>query len=231
MKTLFRLLTLFMTVPIVELFFLIQVEKFFDTWTDGNGLLLTAVLIIATAMAGSYLAKREGLSAWNRLQGSLSEGSLPGDEILDAVIILVAGAFLITPGVLTDLVGFSGLIPLTRSWIRRAAKKRLKKAARGGRIQTSFGVFGGPGMTGAPGTDAPGESAADPETPATGGPEVGGTPSPRGPSTTGNGASAPDGPAPDGPAPGDDGPDDYERPQHLGKGTSGEHSARSSPEP
>lgn len=226
MKTLFRLLTLFMTVPIVELFFLIQVEKLFDTWTGGNGLLLTAVLIIATAVAGSYLAKREGLSAWNRLQGSLSDGGLPGDEILDAVIILIAGAFLITPGVLTDLIGFSGLIPLTRGWIRRAAKKRLKKAAREGRIQTSFGVFGGPGMTGAPppGTNDP-PNEADPEASETDGPEIGGTPSPRGPSAQDNGASAPSGPAPD-----DAASDDNERPHRLGDGASSKRDARSHPE-
>ena len=180
MKTFFRLLTLLMTVPIVELFFLIQVEKLFDGWTGGNGLLMTMALIIVTAVAGSYLAKREGFSAWKRLQGRLSGGGLPGDELLDAVIILVAGAFLITPGVLTDIVGFTGLIPLTRGWIRRLVKRRLKKAMREGRIQTSFGAFGGPfGSTGMSGGEAP-PAAGEREA---GGPSVEGTPAQRGPAS------------------------------------------------
>jgi UPF0716 protein FxsA len=199
-KLLFRLLTLFMTVPIAELFFLIQAEKLFDRWTGGYGLLLTGALIIATAVAGSYLAKREGLSAWNRLQSQISGGGLPGDELLDAVIILVAGAFLITPGVLTDLVGFIGLVPLTRGGVRRLVKRRLKNAMREGRVQTSFSTFGGGPFGGAAGsgeatTASPDESTGDASTPS-GEPTVSGAASARGPSPQ-SPSSAPDTPPPD----------------------------------
>lgn len=183
-KTLFRLLTLFMTVPILELFFLIQVERLFDYWTDGYGLIATMVLIVVTAVVGSYLAKREGLSAWRRLQGRLGEGGLPGDELLDAVIILVAGAFLITPGVLTDLVGFIGLFPLTRGGVRRLIKRRLKKAVREGKLQTSFGTFGSPpgGPFDSPGREADPDAGHEPAGDTANRPAVGGTPAARGPS-------------------------------------------------
>jgi UPF0716 protein FxsA len=185
-KTFFRLLALFMAMPVVELALLLQVSRWIGFWP-------TVALIIATAVAGSYLAKREGLSAWNRLQGSLSDGGLPGDEILDAVIVLIAGAFLITPGVLTDLIGFSGLVPLTRGWIRRLAKRRLKKAAREGRIQASFGVFGpggahAPGGSGSPPGAPPDPTGADASS-APDGAEIGGSPSPRGPTAQDNAAS------------------------------------------
>lgn len=206
MKILFRILTLFLTVPIAELFFLLQVEKLFDRWTGGYGLLLTMALIVATAVVGSYLAKREGLSTWNRLQNRLSGGGLPGDELLDAVIILVAGALLITPGVLTDLTGFIGLIPLTRGWVRRLAKKRLKKAMREGRIQTSFGTFGGAtGPFGAEDSTTPPEEQAptgEPDDPA-----VGGTPAERGPSPTQTRKPAPARPADQNRAPRNESPD------------------------
>lgn len=182
-----------MTVPIAELFFLIQVEKLFDRWTGDYGLLLTMALIVVTAIVGSYLAKREGLSTWNRLQDRLGKGGLPGDELLDAVIILIAGAFLITPGVLTDLVGFIGLVPLTRGWVRRLVKRRLTKAMREGRIQTSFGTFGSSFESDMMSPDDPTSSPPQEE------PVVGGSPSARGPSPQDSNGAAPDPPSPTSP--------------------------------
>jgi len=176
-KLLFRLLTLFLTVPVLELALLLQVSRWTGFWP-------TVALIAFTAIAGSYLAKREGLSAWDRLKGQLSGGGLPGDELLDAVIILVAGAFLITPGVLTDLVGFIGLIPLTRGWVRRLVKRRLKKAMREGRLQASVGTFGGTfdaGGSGASETSVPPEEASPADAASADEPTVSGTASARGP--------------------------------------------------
>lgn len=214
MKIFFRLLVFFLTMPVVELTLLLLMSRHV-------GLLWTILLILVTGLAGSYLAKQEGLSAWSRLQSRLGEGGLPGKELLDGVIILIAGALLITPGVLTDLIGFVGLIPLTRGWVRKLVLKRLKKAAREGRIDATFGAFGGsawspPGDVGggmdggmegaAPGEAAPGEDAAAP-------PQLGGTPAARGPTPEtsdpepNNGApssSAPSSSAPSSGATGDD---------------------------
>ncbi|PSQ71581.1 MAG: hypothetical protein BRD38_01460 [Bacteroidetes bacterium QH_9_67_14] len=181
-KLLFRLLTLFLTVPVLELALLLQVSRWTGFWP-------TVALIAFTAIAGSYLAKREGLSAWDRLKGQLSGGGLPGDELLDAVIILVAGAFLITPGVLTDLVGFIGLIPLTRGWVRRLVKRRLKKAMREGRLQASVGAFGGTfdaGGSGASETSVPPEEASPADAASADEPTVSGTASARGPAPQSN---------------------------------------------
>ena len=135
MKILARLLALFLIMPAVELALLFVVGEYV-------GFLPTIGLIIFTGVVGGFLAKREGLSVWNRLKDRLDGGGLPGKELLDGVIILVAGALLITPGVLTDLIGFLGLLPFTRALIRKYAMKRIKKVMRDGTLQTTFGSYG-----------------------------------------------------------------------------------------
>jgi len=151
-----RLILLFLLTPAVELGLLIQVDKLIGFWP-------TIGLILATGIAGSYLARREGLSTWKRLNQRLSEGDLPGKELTDGVIILVAGALLITPGVLTDVFGFMGLLPPTRALIRKVVMKRITTKVQTGSVQMQFGMFGGP----APGSDAwppqPGASEGDGE--------------------------------------------------------------------
>lgn len=144
-----RLLIFFLATPVIELALLIQLG-------DLIGFFPTIGLILVTGVTGSYLAKREGFSAWKRLQNKFSSGGLPGKELLDGVIILMAGALLITPGVLTDVLGFAGLIPFTRSWIRRYAMRRIKRAVENGTIQTRWGTFSAPSPppSSPPGTDA-----------------------------------------------------------------------------
>lgn len=132
-----RLLLLFLLTPVIELGLLIQVDRLI-------GFLPTIGLIFATGIAGSYLARREGISAWRRLNERLRAGDLPGAELVDGVIILVAGALLITPGVLTDVLGFLGLIPPTRAFLRRILIRRLQRRIEQGSMQIQFGVFGGP---------------------------------------------------------------------------------------
>ena len=131
-----RLILLFLLTPAIELGLLIQVDQMIGFWP-------TIGLIIATGVAGSYLAKREGLSTWQRLNERLNEGGLPGKELIDGVIILVAGALLVTPGVLTDVVGFMGLLPPTRALIRKLIMRRIKKKMDEGALEMQFGFFGG----------------------------------------------------------------------------------------
>ncbi len=138
MKLLFRLLALFLVLPVVELALLIQVDKVIGFWP-------TIGLIVVTGLVGSTLARQQGLSVWRQLNQRLAEQELPGVELLDGVIILVAGALLITPGVLTDVFGFLGLIPYTRAVIRKIVMKRITGAARRGGIsvvgfQSGFGM-------------------------------------------------------------------------------------------
>lgn len=117
----FRLLALFVLVPVTELALLIRLGEIIGLWP-------TLGLIVVTGIAGSALAKQQGFSTLRRLQQRMGRGEMPGRELIDGVIILVAGAFLLTPGVLTDVVGFIGLLPFTRpvvrSWLIRQFKKR-----------------------------------------------------------------------------------------------------------
>ena len=127
MNLLARLLALFILLPAVELALLVQVDRLIGFWP-------TIGLILATGLVGSLLARREGLSVWRRLNQRLAEGTLPGKELMDGVIILIAGALLITPGVLTDVIGFLGLLPPSRAFIRKIAQKRVQKAVQRGTI-------------------------------------------------------------------------------------------------
>ncbi len=130
-----RLLLLFLLTPLVELALLIQVDRLIGFWP-------TMGLIVATGLAGSYLAKREGLSVWRQFNRRLNEGGLPGRELVDGVIVLVSGALLLTPGVLTDVLGFIGLLPPTRAPIRRLLLRWLRRKAEQGSMQIRVGGFG-----------------------------------------------------------------------------------------
>ena len=101
----------------------------------------TVALILLTAAVGSWLAKREGLSAWQKVQRKLATGGLPGPELIDGLVILVAGALLLTPGFLTDVIGLLGLIPATRAVLRQAIRSRFKHGIESGSIRV---VGGGP---------------------------------------------------------------------------------------
>jgi len=134
-----RLLALFLITPVVELALLIQLGNWIGFWP-------TVGLIAFTGITGSYLARREGLSIWKRFNARLQSGALPSKELLDGVIILVAGALLITPGVLTDIVGFVGLIPFTRAAIRKYINRRIQRAMEEGSVRMTFGGFRSYGM-------------------------------------------------------------------------------------
>ena len=127
MKLLFRLLALFLVLPVVELALLIQVDALIGFWP-------TIGLILVTGVVGSFLARHEGLSVWRRFNQRMAQRGLPGQELLDGVIILVAGALLITPGVLTDVIGFLGLLPFSRAVIRKLIMKRIDRSIQQGTI-------------------------------------------------------------------------------------------------
>ncbi|MFB6246976.1 MAG: FxsA family protein [Salinibacter sp.] len=152
-----RLLLLFLLTPAVELGLLIQVDRLIGFWP-------TIGLIVATGIAGSYLARREGLNTWRRLNERLNAGDLPGKELIDGVIILMAGALLVTPGVLTDAIGFLGLLSPTRALIRKLVMRRFRHKMEQGSLRVQFGFFGGaaPGPNGPPPEDGPDGSGSSP---------------------------------------------------------------------
>lgn len=130
---LLKLLVLFTAVPLVELYLLLLVGRVI-------GALWTILIVVLTGGLGGLLAKREGLAVLRRVRERLDGGELPGDELLDGAIILVAGALLITPGVVTDFVGLLGLLPLTREWFKRIATKRFQRLVDQGAIDVEFKV-------------------------------------------------------------------------------------------
>lgn len=113
-----RLLLFFTIVPVADLVLLVWLGQRIHFWP-------TVGLIVGTAVLGSYLAHREGLSVLARFRARLASGEMPGTELSDGLIILTSGALLLTPGVLTDLVGLLGLLPPSRRLIRRVLAKRF----------------------------------------------------------------------------------------------------------
>ena len=120
-----RLPLLFIAVPAVELILLIEIGQRIGT-------LATIGLIVGTGIVGASLARQQGISTFARLRKDLEAGRLPAEPIVDGVLILVAAAVLITPGVLTDLVGFLCLVPACRRLIKRSLKRRFERAMRKG---------------------------------------------------------------------------------------------------
>jgi UPF0716 protein FxsA len=141
MNLLGNLALLFVIVPIVELMLLIQLGQVV-------GLMPTLLLVLATGVGGAILARAEGVRVFFQFQRELASGRLPGQAMLDGIAVLVGGAFLLTPGVLTDLVGFSLLFPPTRRWIQRAVRARLERQIRDGTVRVSFGTMAGGGFRG-----------------------------------------------------------------------------------
>lgn len=128
MNVLGRLALVFVIVPIVELMLLIQLGQ-------AVGLLPTLLLVVLTGVGGAMLARAEGLRVFFQFQSQLASGQLPGQAMLDGASVLLGGAFLLTPGVLTDLVGFSLLVPFTRRWIHRRVLASLEAQIADGTVR------------------------------------------------------------------------------------------------
>lgn len=115
-----RLFLLFVTVPVIELFIFLLIGQ-------RIGIPMTLAIILFTGFLGAYLARSQGLKAFARYQEALSQGRLPHEAIIDSLLILIAGVLLLTPGFLTDSIGFALLVPRIRTLIRRMIEKSLKE--------------------------------------------------------------------------------------------------------
>ncbi|MFC1703910.1 FxsA family protein [Candidatus Omnitrophota bacterium] len=121
------LILLFTVVPVVELFLLIQVGQYIGAFS-------TVAIVIITGVTGAYLAKLQGLITLYRIQEEINQGRMPADRMVDGVIILCSGILLLTPGFLTDLIGFMGLIPATRDLFKRWLQRKLQDMVRNGEV-------------------------------------------------------------------------------------------------
>ena len=116
-----NLLVLFIVIPLVELFLLIQVGS-------RIGVVPTIGLIVLTGLIGASLARQQGLSAMRRIQEEIRNGRQPALELLEGVMILIGGIVLITPGIMTDLFGFALLLPAFRKGLARKLKANFAKS-------------------------------------------------------------------------------------------------------
>ncbi|NCO23819.1 MAG: membrane protein FxsA [bacterium] len=110
---------LFIAIPVVELYILIEVGK-------KIGSLTTIGIIILTGILGTYLIKSQGFMILRKIQNDLNEGIMPGDSLIQGAIILLGGVLLLTPGFITDIMGFIFLIPAGRKIVKKYLLKWLK---------------------------------------------------------------------------------------------------------
>ncbi len=131
---LLKLILLLTLVPLVELFILVKLA-------EATSFLLTVGIVLGTGVLGAALARLEGLRVLANMQGQLDRGELPADGILDGVLILLAAALLVTPGLITDACGFLLLAPptrhLVRGWLKRWVTRRISTG------QGGFHTMGG----------------------------------------------------------------------------------------
>lgn len=122
------LIVLFIGLPILELGILIKLHGIV-------GFAPTVLLVLLTGIAGAALVRRQGIAILFSIQREMAAGNLPAPQMIDGIMVLLAGALLITPGLITDTVGFALLIPTVRTLLRGWLRKKLEAKIRGGYIQ------------------------------------------------------------------------------------------------
>ena len=121
------LLAAFVLMPLLELAVLLRVHQ-------TVGMAATLAIVIVTGAVGAALARFQGLMTLRAIRMDLAEGRMPAPRLLDGLMILLAGALLITPGLVTDTIGFLLLVPALRRAIRGRLRRRLEQKLREGRV-------------------------------------------------------------------------------------------------
>jgi UPF0716 protein FxsA len=124
----FQYLILFIGLPIIELVLLIKVDK-----VIGFG--PTVLLVVLTGVIGATMVRRQGIALLFKIRQEMQRGNMPAPQMIDGIMLVVAGAFLITPGLITDTAGFALLIPFVRKALRGWIRKKLEQKVRNGHIQ------------------------------------------------------------------------------------------------
>lgn len=118
----------FTLIPLAELYLLINVGGLI-------GAAPTIAIVIITGAAGAYLARLQGASTMMQVRQNLENGVMPAEQLLDAMLILVAGVVLLTPGFLTDIAGILLLIPFTRNALKRWLRRKFDDMMKSGQVQ------------------------------------------------------------------------------------------------
>lgn len=120
-----KLLPLLLIIPAAEIYILVKANETF-------GFTKTIGLVLLTAIAGIYLAKSEGLQVYRNINMDLSQGRVPGDNILSGLCILIGGFLLLLPGFLTDIIGITMVFPVTRGFYVSIIKLKIENLIRKG---------------------------------------------------------------------------------------------------
>jgi len=128
-------LLIFFLTPIAEMYLLIAVAGYINAWP-------TIILVMLTAVIGVALLKRQGLATLTRGMGRIDRGEVPATEMAEGILLAVAGALLLTPGFVTDCVGFFLLFPPTRQAIAVVLLKRIELRGMAGGFQHGSGDSG-----------------------------------------------------------------------------------------
>ena len=142
------LLLLFIVVPLIELYVIIQVGQ-------AIGLIPTLALLVLDAVLGAWLLRSQGRAAWRRFNEALAERRVPHREVFDGVLVILGGALLLTPGFVTDIFGLLFLIPPSRDLIRRLGSLFFFKRLQLGAKAAKFGYGRVRGRGGGPAADGP----------------------------------------------------------------------------
>ena len=116
---LWKLFLAFTIIPVSEIYILIAIGGLI-------GILPSIALVILTGIVGASLARSQGLQTLGRIRDSFQQGVVPGEELINALLIAIAGIVLLTPGFLTDAAGLFLLIPATRTLCREWLKRRME---------------------------------------------------------------------------------------------------------
>ena len=115
----FKLFLAFTTIPLVEIYLLINIGSVFGVFTS-------IALVFFTGLLGAYLARIQGIKTLFKIQESIKEGRMPSGELLEALLIVAAGIVLLTPGFLTDTIGFLLLLPNIREIVKSWVQSKIK---------------------------------------------------------------------------------------------------------
>ncbi|MDQ2084823.1 FxsA family protein [Herbivorax sp. ANBcel31] len=129
-----KLILLFTVIPVLELYVLIKI-------TSMTSILSTIGIIVFSGIIGAYLAKSEGRIVIRRIKLDINSGRLPGDELINGLCVLIGGALLLTPGVITDILGFSLIIPGTRGLYRKIIKTKLYNLIQAGDVKVRYKYY------------------------------------------------------------------------------------------
>ena len=124
---LLKLFLCFTLIPVIELYLLIKVGSVIGGFN-------TILLVILTGFAGAWLARMEGMHTMIKVRTNLQQGLVPAEDLLDALIIFIAGLVLITPGLMTDIFGLMLLWPVARNRFKRFLRRKFDEMQARGNI-------------------------------------------------------------------------------------------------